>query len=69
MISMRKAMLLTSLLLLVPSVMADYGTMMGGTGWFGAGLIGWIYFAVGAFVFSAIFWLTHNWRVKPRRKK
>lgn len=41
----------------------DYGMMGGysGMGIFGMGLVGLIYFAIGAFVFSVIFWLTHNW--------
>jgi hypothetical protein len=71
---MKKAILLSMLLLLLPSVLADYGDMMsggmmGGAGWFGMGLVGLIYFAIGAFVFSVIFWLTHNWLVKDKRRK
>ena len=36
------------------------GTMMGGS-------FGLVYFALVAFIFSVIFWLTHNWLVKKRR--
>jgi hypothetical protein len=30
-------------------------------------IIGLVYFAVGAFIFSAIFWLTHNWLAKNKK--
>lgn len=32
----------------------------------GAGIL---YFALIAFIFSVIFWLTYNWLVKDRRKR
>jgi len=32
------------------------------------GLFGIVYFALAAFVFSAIFWLTHNWIVPKKRR-
>ncbi|NQU78301.1 hypothetical protein HQ545_00880 [Candidatus Woesearchaeota archaeon] len=71
---MKKAILLSMFLLLVPAVLADYGMMgdwgmMGGAGWFGMGILGLLYFMIGALVFSVIFWLTHNWLVKPHKKK
>jgi uncharacterized membrane protein len=71
---MKKAWILGLSILMLPSVLADYGDMMGGygmmggSGWFGMGLLGLIYLAIGAFVFSVVFWLTHNWLV-PKRKK
>ncbi len=41
-----------------------YGMMS--SGMFGIGLV---YFAIWAFLFSAIPWLTHNWLVNPKKKK
>jgi len=38
----------------------------GGSGMDGM-LIGLVYFAVMAFIFSAIFWLTHNWLAKNKK--
>lgn len=65
---MKKILYLVFLILLSSSVLADLGDMMGygmmGTGMFS--LFGLIYLAIGAFIFSAIFWLTHNWLVKKR---
>ena len=68
---MMKKTLLSILLfvLLIPVALADYGYgmmdggvgMMGGSGWFGMGLIGLIYLVIAAFVFSIIFWSTRNW--------
>ncbi len=62
--------------LLIATVGADYGMMnygmMGGSAWF---LIKLVYFALAAFVFSIVFWLTYAWLLprqelrKPRRKK
>ena len=43
-----------------------YGVMGGGM--FGTGLYGLIYLAIGAFIFSIIFWLTHNWLVKGKKR-
>jgi len=54
-----------------PAVLADFGDMMGGYGMMGSGtmgLFGIVYFALAAFVFSAIFWLTYNWIV-PKKKR
>ncbi|HII14883.1 MAG TPA: hypothetical protein HA362_01065 [Nanoarchaeota archaeon] len=46
--------------------MMGYGGMMG----LGIGMgFGLVYFALAAFVFSAIFWLTYNWLVKGNNKK
>ncbi len=53
-----------------PAVFADWG-MMGSTGMMGSGTMGLlsvIYFALAVFVFSVIFWLTHNWIV-PKKKR
>ena len=34
----------------------------------GSGMfMGLLYFVAGAFIFSVIFWLTHNWLVKKKR--
>jgi hypothetical protein len=69
---MKKLVLLLSFLVLLSStVLADYGMMdgygmMGGAGMLG-GLLGLVYFALAAFVFSVIFWMTHNWLVKKKR--
>jgi len=50
-------------------VLADWG-MMEGYGMMsgGMGLFRIVYFALAAFVFSAIFWLTHNWIVPKKRR-
>jgi len=45
-----------------------YG-MIGSTGNFWYGLLGLVYFAVIAFIFSLIFWLTHNFIVKDKKRK
>ena len=45
--------------------------MMGDTtsmGMVGGSLLGILWFAIAAFVFSIIFWLTHNWLV-PHKKR
>lgn len=47
--------------------MMDGGMMMGG-GIYGMGVVGIIYFALAAFLFSVIFWLTHNWLIKGKRR-
>ena len=41
----------------------SYGSM------YGTGLALLIYFAIAAFIFSIIFWLTHNWLVKEKKRK
>lgn len=45
---------------------SGYG-MMSGAGMFGMSLLGLIYLALGAFVFSVIFWLTYKWLVKDKK--
>ena len=50
--------------------MTGCGMMVGG----GTGNIGWIllkviYFVLGIFVASVIFWLTHNWIVKGKKRR
>jgi hypothetical protein len=70
---MKKMALFAMLFLIIPSVLADEGMMsgfgmMGGAGMVGMGLVGLVYLAVGAFVFSVIFWLTHNWLVKGKKR-
>lgn len=56
---------------------SSYKKKIGGSnmacGMASAGTLGWgfyklFYFVVAAFVFSAIFWLTHNWLVKHKKK-
>jgi len=42
--------------------------MMGTGSSVGYWLIGLVWFAAAAFVFSAIFWLTHNWLVKGKKR-
>jgi hypothetical protein len=45
-----------------------YG-MMGSYGGFGSSIYKVLYFAIATFIFSAIFWLTHNWLVQQPKKK
>tara|TARA_Y100000034_G_scaffold5829_1_gene6464 strand:- start:10624 stop:10956 length:333 start_codon:yes stop_codon:yes gene_type:complete len=46
---------------------AGYGKI--GHGAFGSGILKIVYFAFAAFLFSIIFWLTHNWLVKGKKKR
>ncbi|QQG38660.1 MAG: hypothetical protein HYS32_03580 [Candidatus Woesearchaeota archaeon] len=46
--------------------MAYFG-MMDGVGYGGMFFVGIVYFAALAFVFSIIFWLTHNWFAKGKK--
>jgi hypothetical protein len=73
---MKKAMLFAMIVFALPTVIADYGDMhgpgmMGGYwtgGWMiGGWLLGLLYMAIAAFIFSVIFWLTHNWLVKAKK--
>ena len=67
---MKKIIYPLTLILAIPVVFADWG-MMGDYGMMGSGtmgLFGVVYFALAAFVFSVIFWLTHNWIV-PKKKR
>ncbi|TKJ17551.1 hypothetical protein CEE44_03380 [Candidatus Woesearchaeota archaeon B3_Woes] len=41
---------------------------MASTGMFSWGFYKLFYFAVAVFIFSVIFWLTHNWLVKHKKK-
>ncbi len=43
------------------------GGMMANFGIVGGGLIGLVWFALVAFAFSVVFWLTHNWLVKGKK--
>jgi hypothetical protein len=49
-------------------MMGDYN-MMGAGSWLGMSFVWLIYFAIGSFIFSATFWLTHNWLVKDKKKR
>jgi len=69
---MKKAASFLVLLSVLPVALAD-GDLMGhgmmGSGYggmFGMGLLWLLYFSLGAFIFSVIFWLTHNWLAKKR---
>ncbi len=46
----------------------SYGSKLKGHGWIGAKVLGIVYKLLAAFVFSVIFWLTHNWLVKGKKK-
>jgi hypothetical protein len=66
---MKKIIYPLILILASPAVLADWG-MMGdyGMSGYGMGVFGIIYFALAAFIFSVIFWMTHNWIV-PKKKR
>ncbi len=69
---MKKLLYAVISVLMVSSVLADGGMMdfhIVGGGMFGGWLLGIIYFAIGAFIFSVIFWLTYNWLVKCNKKR
>ncbi len=56
------------------NMMGNYGGnygygVMGGSGFFGASLLWLLFAAIGAFVFSVIFWWTYNTMVKAKSKK
>ena len=70
---MKKTAFVLALLSALPVAFADTGMMgdygMMGTGFggmFGYGLLWLVYFALAAFIFSVIFWWTHNWLAKKR---
>ena len=73
---MKKLILIPSLLVLLSLIaLADYGMMgynngsgMMGGGWILGGFVGILYFALAAFIFSVIFWLTHNWLSKCKKR-
>ena len=66
---MKKILLFGLVLLVAPSVLADYGHMMGygmmGSGWMGVYWLIW--FPIAAFIFSVILWATYNWIVKSKK--
>ena len=69
---MKKILYLLATILLSTVVFAQ--SMMDFTGGFGVMhksgkgcLYGLIYFVIGSFIFSVIFWLTHNWLVKKKK--
>ena len=67
---MKKILLFGILVWAIPSVLADYGPMMGygmmgGTGmWF----YGSIWFVLVTFLFSIIFWSTYRWIIKGQKQ-
>jgi hypothetical protein len=70
---MKKFMYFLLLVLLSISVVAT--GMMDFTGGYGIThksgkgcFLGLIYFIVGSFIFSAVFWLTHKWIMKSKKK-
>ncbi len=74
---MKKILILPFLIALSSTaVLAQYGMMgnydgygmMGGLGFFGAALLGLVYLAIASLVFSTVFWLTHNWLVKEKKR-
>jgi len=58
---------------MIPSVLADYGPMMGPGygmgGSIGIGLYGVIWFILITFIFSVIFWSTYKWILKSKIKR
>lgn len=68
---MKKIILLLIMALIVPSVLADYGNMMGSgmMGGVGIGLYGVVWFVLVTFLFSIIFWSTYKWIVKVKKAK
>ena len=68
---MKKIILIGMVLLIIPFVLADYGSMMGYgmMGNFGLGLFGIVWFVLATFVFSVIFWSTYNMLVKKKKTK
>jgi len=72
---MKKIALLGMIALGIPSVLADYGSMIGyGTGYgmmggLGVGLFGLLWIVLAAFIFSIIFWSTYKWIAKENKNK
>lgn len=66
---MKKMITMFMMLLTIPSVLADYGDMMGYgmMGSWGMGFFWIIWFPLAAFIFSVILWATYNWMVKGNR--
>ena len=74
-VSMNKSVFAFLFLFLIPLVSADCG-MMGWMytqyGWMGGaafGIFGIICMIVATFVFSAIFWITYKWIIKPKEMR
>lgn len=71
---MKKTILLTTIALITPSVLADtdmmgdYGMMSGNMGWMMGGAYSLIYFVIISFLFSIIFWWTYKWIVKGKKR-
>ena len=58
------------MVLLIPSVLADYGMMgYGATSNIGMAFYGILWFIIISFVFSVIFWLTYKWIVDEKKQK
>jgi len=69
---MKKITLLGIIALAIPSVLADYGHMMGygyGMGSSIGVIYGIVWFALAVFIFSIIFWSTYKWIVKEEKKE
>lgn len=69
----RKMLLVFMGALIIPSVLADYGHMMGYGYGMGSGILmglyGIVWLALAVFIFSIIFWSTYKWIVKEEKKE
>jgi len=71
---MKRLIYPTIIVILSSSALADAGDMMGSGmmmgnfGMMGGGLYSIVCFALAVFIFSIIFWLTHNWLVKNKKR-
>lgn len=68
---MKKIILLGIMVLIIPSVLADYGHMMeyGMSSSIGMELYGIVWFVIVAFVFSLIFWSTYKLIAKDNKAR
>jgi len=72
---MNKSVVAFLFLFLLPLVSADCGmmgsmyTQYGWMGGVGMGILGIIWLIIAAFVFSAIFWITYKWIIKPKEMR
>jgi hypothetical protein len=69
---MKKIALFGIIALIMPSVLADYGHMMGygygmGTN-IGIGIFGFVWFLIATFIFSVVFWSTYKWIIKSKTR-